>query len=175
MDFAMRRRFVFEEVASDPKYCPSDYGGMDLATTLTGINRRLTVLRGRDFLLGHSVFMEKSLDTIRRQFTWADDDSGKTRAVAYTMRTRIVPLLLEYFHEDWRKVEVALGLRAREFGGAKLTFFTVDSLNTEDSNQFEEVFDSDEAIIGQSADWWNPEDGANFNSGAFTEAIASMR
>lgn len=57
MDFAMRRRFTFTEVAPDPTLCPTAYGGVNISAALRGINRRIEVLRGRDYRLGHATLM----------------------------------------------------------------------------------------------------------------------
>src|SRR5690606_8442198 len=77
MDFAMRRRFTFTEVAPDPSLCPVAYGGADVRAALAGINRRIEVLRGRDYRLGHATFMEHALEDTRERFGWAADDEGR--------------------------------------------------------------------------------------------------
>lgn len=107
-DYAMRRRFNFEHVAPDPGLCPSDYGGVDLGRFLQGINERLGVLLGRDLLVGHAALMEASLTEARECNGWSDDEDGRLRAVAAVVHGSVIPLLLDYFTDDWKKVEFVL-------------------------------------------------------------------
>src|SRR5690606_15138808 len=93
MDFAMRRRFMFQEVPPNVDLCPSSYGGLNLQEMLKGINRRISVLRTRDQRIGHSYFMEARLDSLRIQARFGDGNEGKGRVVAYVLKNQIVPLL----------------------------------------------------------------------------------
>jgi 5-methylcytosine-specific restriction protein B len=173
MDFAMRRRFAFTEVAPNPNLCPNAYGGADVSAVLAGVNRRIEVLRGRDYRLGHAAFMEHSLEKIRNQFEWNGNDS-KIRAIAYIFRSHVFPLLREYFYEDFRKIEIVLNTINKEFGSSKRLFFDAQHLTADEQERFSEVFNADGAILGQPASWWDAESSDQFDADAFLDALKLM-
>ncbi|MCY3875206.1 MAG: AAA family ATPase [Rhodobacteraceae bacterium] len=92
LDTALRRRFDFEELAPKPALL-AEIGGINLPAVLKSMNERLEWLLSRDHLIGHAWLMGASdkLDVDR------------------IMRRKIVPMLAEYFHDDWRKVQAVLG------------------------------------------------------------------
>ncbi|WP_342113154.1 McrB family protein [Pseudoduganella sp. OTU4001] len=110
VDIALRRRFVFRELLPNPGVIageqetgsiPSDDDGgrIDLRRLLLVLNARLTVLRGRDACIGHAYFCKvTSIDDLRSTF-----------------RDRVIPLLQEYFYEDWEGISLVLAVS----GGAK--------------------------------------------------------
>ena len=89
LDTALRRRFVFEEVMPDPLHpgVRTDVGGVDCRALLAAMNRRIAVLLDREHQIGHTYFL--GVDTLE--------------LLASTFRTRIMPLLQEYFYDDWEK------------------------------------------------------------------------
>ena len=92
IDTALRRRFQFEEMAPKPELL-SVVDGIDLPAVLKTINERLEYLIDRDHLIGHAWLMNAS--------TKAD--------VGDIFRRKIIPLVAEYFYDDWRKVLAVLG------------------------------------------------------------------
>lgn len=92
LDIALRRRFTFVEQMPDPSLLDS-IEGLDLGALLTQINKRITVLLGRDYQIGHSYFM--SIKTVEElHFAWY---------------RRIMPLLQEYFYHDWERLKAVVG------------------------------------------------------------------
>ncbi len=94
LDTALRRRFVFEEMMPDPSHpdIARDLDGIDCGKLLSAMNRRIAVLLDREHQIGHTYFL--GVNTLP--------------ALAGTFRHRIVPLLQEYFYDDWEKIQAVL-------------------------------------------------------------------
>lgn len=104
LDTALRRRFEFREMPPQPDLL-EQVEGIDLKAALVAINDRLEYLIDRDHLIGHAWLMKCQ--------NKEDIDS--------VMRSKIVPLLAEYFYDDWNKVSSVLGGGNHFVGREKLS------------------------------------------------------
>ena len=96
IDTALRRRFLFEEVEPDVSSLEGiEIAGVDLAQLLDAINARIERLLDRDHRIGHAYFLGLS----------SSDDIGQLRGVFVA---QVIPLLQEYFFDDWQRVRLVL-------------------------------------------------------------------
>jgi 5-methylcytosine-specific restriction enzyme B len=162
-DLALRRRFRFIEVPPSPELCPEQYGGIPVARVLTDMNRRITAVISPDLRIGHSDFMEGKLESVRESSGWPDSDDGRARAVAMVVRSKVIPLLQEYFHSDWRRTDFVTGGKLLE----------VENLAGLSAAVPEELgLDLDESAAYRAGDWWNPDSGS-WDMARFVDALTA--
>ncbi|MAC11324.1 MAG: hypothetical protein CMN74_03670 [Sphingorhabdus sp.] len=92
LDTALRRRFRFKEIAPDPSLLEV-VDGIDLRHVLAVMNERIEYLVDREHRIGHAFFM--------RCRSHAEIDAA--------MRDKVLPLLQEYFFDDWSRIAAIVG------------------------------------------------------------------
>ena len=102
LDTALRRRFDFIEMMPDSeklKNCIVD--GIDIKLMLDAINRRIEILFDREHTIGHAYFMPLI-------------NNNSIEALSNIFKRAIIPLLQEYFYEDYEKIQLVLGDNSKE-------------------------------------------------------------
>ncbi|MCY3627523.1 MAG: AAA family ATPase [Gammaproteobacteria bacterium] len=100
IDTALRRRFQFKELTPDHSLLSKiDFGDttIDLRQMLKRMNQRIEAILDREHKIGHAYFFNESGQII----------SGTE--LPQVFKDKILPLLTEYFFEDWSRVRVVLG------------------------------------------------------------------
>ena len=101
LDIALRRRFIFKEMPPRPELLDDmDIDGVNIGKLLHTMNERIEVLLDRDHCLGHAYFMPLK-----------DNDTFDN--LAFIFRQQILPLLEEYFFEDWERIAWVLNDHAK--------------------------------------------------------------
>jgi hypothetical protein len=97
IDTALRRRFDFIEMMPKPELLKDiQIKNIDIQEMLTIINNRIEALYDREHTIGHAFFMKLK-------------DDPTLPKLAYIFKNNILPLLEEYFFEDWDKIIKVLG------------------------------------------------------------------
>lgn len=137
MDTALRRRFEFEEMMPNPcllhvndlessskQVSPEEMGnwklnategdrawnkdhpdedlivnGVNLRRMLHAMNQRIEVLYDREHTVGHAFFMGLKKEENRKDISYLKG----------IFENKVIPLLAEYFFEDWEKIRMVLG------------------------------------------------------------------
>ena len=106
MDTALRRRFYFEEML--PNYdllkdiFVEDEGvKVNIGAMLKAINERIEYLYDREHTIGHAVFLELK-------------ENNNIDKLENIFKKSVIPLLQEYFYEDYEKIRIVLGDNAKD-------------------------------------------------------------
>ena len=101
MDTALRRRFQFVEMMPDTDILKNvTVEGVEIAPILKKINERITFLYDREHTIGHAFFIKLI-------------DSPDINTLGSIFEKSIIPLLQEYFYEDYQKIQLVLGDNAK--------------------------------------------------------------
>jgi 5-methylcytosine-specific restriction protein B len=96
-----------------PKYdiLEKEIDGINIGKFLQALNERIEIIFDRDHMIGHAYFIniktKEELDGV--------------------MKNKIIPLLQEYFYDDWEKIQIVLG----DFKTQK-----IDNKDVDDADRF---------------------------------------
>lgn len=98
LDVALRRRFDFDEVMPDWNLLSDNVEGVNLRELLRVMNKRIQFLVDREHQIGHAWLM------------------GVTdlQSLSSVFRRKIIPLLQEYFYDDYSKIRKVLNDDAKK-------------------------------------------------------------
>lgn len=148
LDMALRRRFAFERLAPDPDLLAGMLlgdSGYTVADLLRMMNRRIAALLDQEHSIGHAPFMQLPAGNV------------PTDKLADIFRHVILPLLEEYFFEDWQKIRLVLN----------------DQQKSDAAHQFVVAADDDEDLFGP--EFAPPEPGWKMNPAALGRMTAYVR
>jgi 5-methylcytosine-specific restriction protein B len=92
LDIALRRRFVFKEMPPRPNLLEKAIvDGISIRALLTVMNQRIEALLDREHCLGHAYFLPLIKD-------------NSVARLSRIFEHQILPLLKEYFFEDWERI-----------------------------------------------------------------------
>lgn len=133
LDTALRRRFEFEEIMPDPfvkdengeELISNNLDGIDCQMILEKINKRIEYFLDRDHTIGHSYLIGvKELPNLMNVF-----------------KKNIIPLLQEYFYNDWEKIKMVLNEPLNGENSEQLYFIKQE---TPEKGLFKNGFEPDE-------------------------------
>ena len=98
MDTSLRRRFHFIEMLPDSRLLEDieDIDGIDVSAMLRMMNKRIELLIDREHMIGHSYFMRLK-------------ETPTLGCLSEIFKNNIIPLLQEYFFDDYEKIRLILG------------------------------------------------------------------
>ncbi len=103
LDTALRRRFTFKEMMPKPEVIvdvlgeENQWNRLYISEILKTINERIEILVDRDHTIGHSYFLDLA------------NHANFDNALKRVFTDKIIPLLQEYFFNDYVKIAMVLG------------------------------------------------------------------
>ncbi len=125
MDTALRRRFDFVEMMPDLSLLSgSKVKGIELESLLEKLNSRIEALYDREHTLGHAFFMpvKNALDV--------GDEEAAFKQLKIAFQKKIIPLLQEYFFDDWNKIRLVLADNQKQDDSLQFVIEKTDDLDT---------------------------------------------
>ena len=94
LDTALRRRFKFIEMMPKPYHdlISTNINGVNCRELLAAMNERIHFLLDREHQIGHTYFF----------------DVNDMESLSEAFKTKIIPLLQEYFYDNWEKIDLVL-------------------------------------------------------------------
>lgn len=137
LDVALRRRFVFEELMPQPQLLAgvtvSDGKiSVSVGQLLEVMNQRIEALLDREHTLGHAYFMPLQ-------------QSPTLQTLAHIFRQQVLPLLQEYFFDDWQRIRWVLNDHRKK--ATALTFVQASGPS------FETLFGSEVQVPQHRQSW----------------------
>ena len=146
LDLALRRRFDFIEMPPLPEELKGvSVDGIDVEKMLDVINRRITALLDKDHCIGHAYFIHLK-----------DKSDVALTDLAEIFKQKIIPLLQEYFFEDWQRIRWVLNDQSK--ASAQAFIVKDDAIN------FDDLFPGDVQL--------NARDRWRLNESAFEQAAS---
>lgn len=109
MDTALRRRFEFIEMMPNEELLTDIViDGIEVKKMLETMNRRIEALYDREHTLGHAFFMPLK-----------NEKKATINQLASIFTNKIIPLLQEYFYEDYEKIMLVLGIDSQNEDDSK--------------------------------------------------------
>ncbi|MGN0813162.1 MAG: McrB family protein [Candidatus Coproplasma sp.] len=147
IDTALRRRFSFVEMMPDSSVLTQlNSGGseididgtkLDIVKLLNTINKRITLLYDREHTIGHAFFMPliktPTIETLKDIF-----------------EKKIIPLLQEYFYDDYSKIQLVLADNAKSSDDFKFICETKVSIKDAFKGNADEILNIDNEIVEYS-------------------------
>jgi len=133
LDTALRRRFNFEEFLPDETLLEGiSVENLELKPFLSKLNNKIKEKKGKDFMIGHAYFL--SLRNI--------PEERKLDEFIKILSNKVLPLLQEYFYDDWETLIEILG---GEEGGERVERYLINRYGeikySEMNSNKEEVID----------------------------------
>lgn len=125
MDTALRRRFDFVEMMPDLSLLSgTKVKGIELESLLDKLNSRIEALYDREHTLGHAFFMpvKNALD--------AGDEETAFKQLKIAFQKKIIPLLQEYFFDDWNKIRLVLADNQKQDDSLQFVIEKTDDFDT---------------------------------------------
>ena len=124
MDLALRRRFKFKEIKPDSSLLEwIDVPWVDVKKLFEALNDRIEFLYDKDHLLWHALF-------------WSLKNEPTLDKLNSIMLDNIIPLLQEYFHDDWEKIQLVLWNRIIEKKSIQPKDVWIDTTEYEEQQKY---------------------------------------
>lgn len=125
MDTALRRRFDFVEMLPDLSLLSgTKVKGIELESLLEKLNSRIEALYDREHTLGHAFFMP-----VKNALN-AGDEEAAFKQLKIAFQKKIIPLLQEYFFDDWNKIRLVLADNQKQDDSLQFVIEKTDDLDT---------------------------------------------